>query len=78
MLTRFALANPMLVVALLLASLIAGPFSFLTHPSREDPKITIRNAAVIATFPGMAASKIESLITVTLEEKSAKFQRLTR
>ncbi|MGY9054581.1 MAG: efflux RND transporter permease subunit [Alphaproteobacteria bacterium] len=69
MLTRFALANPMLVVALLLASLIAGPFSFLTHPSREDPKITIRNAAVIATFPGMAASKIESLITVTLEEK---------
>lgn len=69
MLTRFALANPMLVLALTFFALAAGPFSFLTHPSREDPKITIRDASVQALFPGMPAQKIEQLITLALEEK---------
>lgn len=69
MLTRFALTNPMFVLALVVLALLAGPFSFLTHPSREDPKITIREAAVIAQFPGMPAAKVEQLITIALEEK---------
>lgn len=69
MLTRFALQNPMLILALTLLALIAGPLSFLTHPSREDPKITIREAAVEAHFAGMPAAKVEQLITEALEEK---------
>ncbi|MEL6996796.1 MAG: efflux RND transporter permease subunit [Pseudomonadota bacterium] len=69
MLTRFALENRTVVLAILLVCLIAGPFSFLTHPSREDPSITIRNAQVVAQFPGMSASRIEDLITRKLEEK---------
>ncbi len=69
MLTRFALANPMLVLALVLIAMIAGPLSFLTHPSREDPKITIRQASVQAQFPGMPALKVEQLLTTALEEK---------
>lgn len=69
MLTRFALQNPMFVLALTLIALIAGPLSFLTHPSREDPKITIREASVQARFAGMAADKVEQLITQKLEEK---------
>jgi len=56
MLTRFALANPMLVLALVLIAMIAGPLSFLTHPSREDPKITIRDARVQVNFPGRSSS----------------------
>ena len=69
MLPRFALANPMLVLALVLIALIAGPLSFLTHPSREDPKITIRSASVQAQFPGMPGLKVEQLLTTVLEEK---------
>ncbi|MGZ0186811.1 MAG: efflux RND transporter permease subunit, partial [Alphaproteobacteria bacterium] len=69
MLTRFALANPMLMAAFALMALFAGPISFLSHPSREDPKIIIRNASVTAQFPGMAAEKIEQLITTAIEEK---------
>lgn len=69
MLTRFAIANPMLILALALVAIVAGPFSFLTHPSREDPKIVIREAAVTAAFPGMPADKVEQLITIALEEK---------
>lgn len=69
MLTRFALSNPMLVLAFVLLALIAGPLSFLTHPSREDPQITIRSASVVAKFPGMPALKVEQLLTTILEEK---------
>lgn len=69
MLTRFALGNPMLVLALTLMALVGGPFSFMTHPSREDPQITIREASVQARFPGMPAAKVEQLITLAIEEK---------
>lgn len=69
MLTRFALTNPMLTLALVLLALAAGPLSFLSHPSREDPKITIREASVVAHFPGMPAAKIEQLLTTAIEEK---------
>jgi len=70
MLTRFALANPMLVLAFVLLAMTAGPVSFFSHPSREDPKITIREASVRANFPGMPAAKVERLITTALEEKT--------
>ncbi len=69
MLTRIALSNPMLMLALVLIAMVAGPISFLSHPSREDPEITIRSAAVVAQFPGMPAGKVEDLITSVLEEK---------
>ena len=69
MLTRFALDNRTFVLALLLLCIVAGPISFLSHPSREDPAITIRNAQVIAQYPGMSASRVEDLITRRLEEK---------
>ena len=67
--TRFALNNPMFILALVLLALVFGPLSFLTHPSREDPKVTIRSAAVTASFPGMPAERVELLITTPLEEK---------
>ena len=69
MLTQFALNNRTLMVAVVLVCLFAGPISFLSHPSREDPSITIRNANVVAQFPGMSAERVENLITRKLEEK---------
>ena len=68
-LSNWALNNSMLVLALLVIVLVGGPFSFLTHPSREDPEITIRTAVVSAKYPGMSAQRIEDLITRKLEEK---------
>ena len=69
MLTRFALDNRMLMLAAVLVCLVAGPLSFLSHPAREDPSITIRSAQVVANFPGMSAERVENLITRQLEEK---------
>src|SRR6056297_351559 len=69
MLTEMALRNRALVVAVLLVALIWGSVSLLTHPAREDPAITIRNASVVARFPGMSAKRVEDLITSKIEEK---------
>ncbi|MEM6664399.1 MAG: efflux RND transporter permease subunit, partial [Pseudomonadota bacterium] len=69
MLTRFALDNRSVVLAFMLVCLILGPISFLTHPSREDPKIVIRTAQVTADYPGMPADRMEDLITRQIEEK---------
>ncbi|MEM1298251.1 MAG: efflux RND transporter permease subunit [Pseudomonadota bacterium] len=68
MLTKFALENRALTIALLLICLLFGPLSLTTHPSREDPTITIRTAQVIALFPGMTATRVEDLISSELEE----------
>lgn len=68
-LTAFALRNRMLILTFALLALIAGPLSFTTHPSREDPKITIRTALVSAKFKGMSPLRMENLITRKIEEK---------
>ena len=68
-LTNWALNNSMLVLLLVVLILVGGPFSFITHPSREDPEITIRTAVVTASYPGMSTQRVEELITRKLEEK---------
>ena len=69
MLTSLALNNRTLTVALLLTSVLFGVIGITSHPSREDPSITIRNASVVANYDGMSATRVEQLITKKLEEK---------
>jgi len=78
MLTSLALNNRALTIALLIVVLVVGPISILSHPSREDPAITIRTASVIATFPGMSATRVEDLITSKLEEKIREMPEVDR
>jgi len=59
----------MLVLMIVIIIVLAGPISFLSHPSREDPEITIRTALVTATFQGMSPQRMEDLVTRKLEEK---------
>ena len=68
-LTEFALRNKTLVLVLLALVVFAGPLSFSTHPSREDPEIVIRTAVVTAQFDGMSTQRMEDLITRKIEEK---------
>lgn len=70
--TRFALDNSRLILLIALIVTIAGPISFTSHPSREDPKITIRTAVVTARFPGMSPERVENLITKRIEEEVRK------
>ncbi len=68
-LTAAALNNNRLVILLVIVIGLTGIISFQTHPSREDPKITIRTAVVTASLPGMSPQRVENLITRKIEEK---------
>jgi len=54
-----------LVFLLLVA---AGIWTYLTIPRLEDPSFTIRTAVVATPFPGASPSKVEKLVTDTLED----------
>jgi multidrug efflux pump subunit AcrB len=69
-LTKIALENRMVFLLLALIIALGGPYSFSSHPSREDPEITIRAAVVTANFAGMTPERIEELITRKIEEKA--------
>ena len=63
-----------LILALLL---INGVFAYFTLPAQEDPTITIREAVVATSFPGMAPERVEQLITKKLEEEIRKVPEVT-
>ena len=62
-----------LIIAVLL---INGLFAYFTLPAQEDPTITIREAIVSTSFPGMAPDRIEQLITKKLEEEIRKIPQV--
>ncbi len=67
-LTEIAFRYRPVVGMLLLALMVFGVVSYFTLPTREDPKITIREAVVATEYPGLAAERIERLVTRPLEE----------
>jgi len=66
--TEFSLNRDRITILFMVLVVIAGVFTFLTYPSREDPSIRIRTAQVTAVFPGMAPARVEELITQPLEQ----------
>ncbi|HKJ62006.1 MAG TPA: efflux RND transporter permease subunit, partial [Hyphomicrobiales bacterium] len=67
-LTEFALKNSRLTVIFVMALAILGALIYLDYPRQEDPAITVREAIVTASFPGMATSRVEDLITRPIEQ----------
>ncbi|GMN01910.1 efflux RND transporter permease subunit [Erythrobacter sp. MTPC3] len=59
--------RPAVLLTVVLA-MIYGAISYFTLPAREDPQITIREAVVSTSQPGLAASRVEQLITTPLAE----------
>ena len=56
------------VFMMLIVMMAYGVISYFTLPTREDPAITIREAVVTTTFPGLSPERMERLVTKTLEE----------
>ena len=67
--TDFALNNSRTVVIMMLVIFFGGIILFGKIPKLEDPRITIREALVVAQNPGMSVEKIERLITRPIEEE---------
>lgn len=60
------------VFLLLAVMLLNGLFAYFTLPAQEDPSITIREAIISTSFPGMSPERVEQLITKKLEEEIRK------
>jgi multidrug efflux pump subunit AcrB len=71
-LTKTAFTFRKSVFLLLSVMLLNGIFAYFTLPAQEDPNITIREAIISTSFPGMSPERIEQLITKKLEEEIRK------
>lgn len=49
--------------------LVAGMSAVNTLPRLEDPRIDLRNAVVLTSFPGASAERVEALISDVLEDE---------
>ncbi len=71
-LTQIAFTYRKSVFLILAVLLVNGIFAYFTLPAQEDPTITIREAIVSTSFPGMASDRVELLITKKIEEEIRK------
>jgi len=67
--TAFALNNSRTVIMTIFLIVVGGIYAFMALPKLEDPLITIREALVVAKYPGMPVEQVERLITRPIEEK---------
>jgi len=67
--TAFSLNNSRTVIMTLVVVIAGGISAFISLPKLEDPYITIREAVVVATYPGMPVEQVERLITRPIEEE---------
>lgn len=67
------------VTFLLTAMVVAAGFQALFQmPRREDPKITIRMALVVAAYPGATPEQVEEQLTRRLEERLFRFAEVRK
>jgi multidrug efflux pump subunit AcrB len=67
--TGFAINNSRTVILTILLVIVGGIYAFKVLPKLEDPFITIREAVVMAQYPGMPVEQVERLIARPIEEK---------
>ena len=61
--TRLAVNNSRITLLAVIGIILVGLQTYLHYPSAEDPTIQIREAQVVANYPGMSAEQVENLIT---------------
>ena len=76
---RFFTHNRQLAWVALVAAVAWGVFGYLHMPKRKDPDIPVRVGLAIAPWPGIAADKVEQLLTRKIEQAAtgnAKVERV--
>ena len=67
--TRFGLSKSRFTYLIMAVVVAMGVSSYFSLPKRENPAITIRQAAVVANFKGMAPERVENLLAIPIERK---------
>lgn len=76
--TRAALSSSRLTIVVALLLLVVGVFTFLDFPSQEEPSVTVREATVSVSYPGMPASRVADLLVKPLEEQLREIAGIKR
>ena len=63
-----SLKYPQVTVSILLMCFMAGVFSLVYMPRREDAKIQVRIGQVVAFYPGASSLQVEEQVTKKLEQ----------
>ncbi len=69
MIAQFLYRNPRILLLIILVIVVAGLSSFFVIPRLEDPILGKRVAVISTVFPGADARRVESLVTIPLEEQ---------
>ena len=77
-LTKIAFTYRKSILMVLALLLINGVFAYLTLPAQENPTITIRQAIVTTSYPGMAPERVEQLITRAIEKEIRKIPEVEK
>jgi len=75
---RFFVENRQIAWVALIGVTLWGLFAYQAMPKRKDPEVPVRVAAVVATWPGAPAQKMEELVTRRIEEKIAENPNLEK
>lgn len=77
-LIRSSLKNHQIQLVTILLIFAVGIYSLFTMPRRSSPEITIRQALVIAFYPGATASQVQEQVTKSLEQKLFTFSEVKK
>ena len=69
MIAEFLYKNPRLLLLCMIFIVVAGLASLVVMPRLEDPVLGKRVALVSTVFPGANALRVESLVTIPLEQQ---------
>lgn len=69
MIARFLYHNPRILVLTIATIVVSGVSSLFVMPRLEDPVLGRRVAIVSTVFPGANAARVESLVSIPLEER---------
>jgi multidrug efflux pump subunit AcrB len=75
---RYFAENRQVAWVLLVATLLAGAYSYLRMPKAKDPLVPVRVAVATCLWPGAPAEKIEDLVTRKIEEKVAESSKVEK
>lgn len=75
---RSSLQHVSVTLALTAALVLAGIYSLVKMPRREDPKITIRTGLVSAQYPGATAEQVEKQVTTQIEERLFRYAEVRK
>ena len=78
MLTRFAIKNYQLTIAVLIMVAALGVNSFINMPRSEDPPITGAYYYVVAVYPGASPKDLEQLIVEPVEESINELEEIIK